>query len=290
MRRLSARKKRWAALLLCMMAVAAWCVFGSVYGLEVTNYVLSTPKLTAPIRVVQLTDLHNSEFGEDNARLVEMVRKQQPDIILLTGDMLNGDEPETQVAVSVIRQLTDVAPVYAALGNHEKANRKVFGTDVTALYEQAGAMVLELSYADVEVDGQTIRLGGVLGFCLSEEYLCTGEARAYEIEYLKAFQDTELLTILMCHYPLCWIENDNLEAWEIDYIFCGHVHGGQIRLPIIGGIYAPDQGLFPGRECGLYYSADRERVMVLSRGLGSRGVPRINNVPEIVVVDILPKR
>lgn len=278
------------ALLLAAAAVVFWWFYGSKYGLEVTNYAISTPKLSAPIRIVQLTDLHNSEFGEANGRLTRLVRKQQPDLIVLTGDMLNGDEPETEIAEALIRDLAQIAPVYASQGNHEKANRKLFGTDVQAVYEQAGAVWLERTYEDIQVNGQTIRLGGIMGYCLSEKYLQTGEARYDEIRYLKALQDTDLFSILLCHYPLCWIVNDNLEEWDIDCIFTGHVHGGQVRVPILGGVYAPDQGLFPGRECGLYYSLDRQRVMVLSRGLGSRGgVPRVNNVPEIVVVDILPQ-
>ena len=283
--------KRWlAAVLIALAAVAFWWLWGSKYGLEVTNYAITTPMLTAPIRVLQLTDLHNSEFGEENARLVQLVRKQRPDIILLTGDMLNGDERRTDIAETLIRKLTDIAPVYASKGNHEKANQKLYGTDMEALYEQAGAVWLERTYEDVEVNGQTIRLGGVFGYCLSEKYFRSGEAKPDEVAYLREFEDTELLTVLLCHYPLCWVVNDNLEEWDIDCIFTGHVHGGQIRLPLIGGVYAPDHGIFPGQLCGLYYSQDRERVMVLSRGLGSRGsVPRINNVPEIVVVDILPQ-
>ena len=288
---MSLGKKHLLAVLLAALALIAWGYFGSKYALELTNYVLSSPKLTAPICVVQLTDLHNSEFGENNERLVRMIQKQSPDVILLTGDMLNGDEPRTEVAVGLIEQLAEIAPVYASLGNHEKANENVYGTDVGALYAQAGAHVLERTYEDVEIGEQTVRIGGIYGYCLPEKYLRTREAREKEVEYLHDFQETDLLTLLLCHVPTSWIVNDNLEEWDVDVIFSGHVHGGQIRQPLIGGLYAPDQGLFPGRECGLFYSADHARVMVLSRGLGSRGeVPRFGNVPEIVVVDILPQR
>lgn len=291
MKRLSLGKKRLLVVLLAALALLAWCFLGSQYALEVTNYVIFSPKLTAPIRVVQLTDLHNSEFGENNERLVRMVGKQNPDLILLTGDMLNGDEPRTEVVTGLIEQLAAIAPVYASLGNHEKANENLYGTDVGALFAQAGAHVLERTYEDAEIGGQTVRIGGIYGYCLPEKYLRTREAREKEVEYLQVFQETDLLTLLLCHVPTSWIINDNLEEWDVDVIFSGHVHGGQIRLPLIGGLYAPDQGYFPGRECGLYYSADHARVMVLSRGLGSQGgVPRFNNVPEIVVVDILPKR
>lgn len=288
---MSLGKKRLLAVLLAILTLLAWGFFGSKYALELSNYVLSSPKLTAPIRVVQLTDLHNSEFGKNNERLVRMIQKQSPDVILLTGDMLNGDELRTEVAVGLIEQLAEIAPVYASFGNHEKANENVYGTDVGALYAQAGAHVLERTYEDVEIGGQTVRIGGIYGYCLPEKYLRTREAREKEVEYLHDFQQTDLLTLLLCHVPTSWIVNDNLEEWDVDVIFSGHVHGGQVRLPLIGGLYAPDQGLFPGRECGLFYSADHARVMVLSRGLGSGvGVPRFGNVPEIVVVDIVPQR
>ncbi|MBQ4264920.1 MAG: metallophosphoesterase [Clostridia bacterium] len=287
---MAVKTRRLAVFLVALLLMMQGFYFSSRDGLGITNYAISSPKIKQPIRIVQLTDLHNSEFGQDNARLIEMTRKQAPDIIVLTGDMLNGDERETQIPERLIEQLVKIAPVYASRGNHEKANSRVFGTNVMRLYEQAGATVLDSSFEDIEVNGQRLRLGGILGYCLAEPYLRTGEAKPEEIAYLRRFEDTELMTVLLCHYPLCWIVNDNLEQWDIDVVFSGHDHGGQIRLPWLGGIYAPDQGYFPGHECGLYYSADRQRVMVLSRGLGSRGnVPRMNNVPEIVVVDILPR-
>ena len=144
------------ALLLASLTLLAWGFLGSKYALEVTNYVLSSPKLTAPIRVVQLTDLHNSEFGENNERLVRLVKKQHPDVILLTGDMLNGRENETETAVNLVRRLTEVAPVYFSYGNHEVTHEQMFGRDLTALFEEAGATVLNRTYEDVTVNGQTI--------------------------------------------------------------------------------------------------------------------------------------
>lgn len=285
------KKRAFVGLLVIIAAWSCWGLLGSKYGLEVTNYVLSSPKLTAPIRVVQLADLHNSEFGESNERLVRMVKKQNPDLILMTGDMLNGREDETEIAVNLVRRLTGVAPVYFSYGNHEVTHERTFARDLTALFEEAGATVLDRTYKDVTVNGQTIRLGGIYGYCLPEKYYYSGEAKRWECEYLKEFQDTESYTLLLAHLPTCWIRNDNLDIWKIDCVFSGHEHGGQIRLPLIGGLYAPDQGFFPGRSSGIYASQDGKRAMVLSRGLGSGvGVPRFNNVPEIVVVDILPQR
>lgn len=288
---MSLGKKRLLAVLLAIVVVIAWGFFGSKYGLEVSNYVLSSPKLTAPIRVLQLTDLHNSEFGENNERLVRMVSRQRPDMILMTGDMLNGREDETEIAASLVRRLTEVAPVYFSYGNHEVTHERMFARDLTAIFEEAGATVLDRTYEDVTVNGQTIRLGGIYGYCLPEKYYSSGEAKRWECEYLKEFQDTESYTLLLAHLPTCWIRNDNLDIWQIDCVLSGHEHGGQIRLPWIGGLYAPDHGFFPGRSSGIYASQDGKRAMVLSRGLGSGvGVPRFNNVPEIVVLDIVPQR
>ena len=200
---MSLGKKRLLAVLLAIVVVIAWGLIRSKYSLELSNYVLSSPKLTAPIRVVQLTDLHNSEFGEKNERLVRMVSKQHPDVILLTGDMLNGREDETEIAVNLVRRLTGVAPVYFSYGNHEVTHERMFGRNLTALFEEAGATVLEGTYEDVTVNGQTIRLGGIYGYCLPEKYLRTGEAKRWECEFLKEFQNTESYTLLLAHLPTC---------------------------------------------------------------------------------------
>lgn len=287
------RKKVKRVILLIILILIIFTGFEyyiSTYCLTETNYSITSEKLDNSIRIVQLTDLHNSEFGSDNKRLVKKVAGQEPDFIVITGDLLNSSEVNTDIAVRLIENLSEIAPVYVSYGNHEKEYETAYGVDMAALFEQAGAKVPEYSYEDVEVNGQQLRLGGIYGYCIPEKFLETNEADPQECAFLAEFQNTDLYTILLCHMPYCWIANDGISEWDIDCVFAGHVHGGQVRIPFVGGLWAPDQGWFPGREAGLYYSDDGKKVMVLSRGLGStEKIPRFNNVPEIVVVDIVPE-
>ena len=275
-------------ILIALLVIGAVSTFQSHHTLSITNHTLASSKLTDSIRILQLTDLHNSEFGEENGELIELCDEQNPDIILLTGDLVNMDEPNTNIATVLISKLTNIAPVYVSLGNHELANEATFGNDLIKLYEQAGATVLEQDYIDISINDQDIRLGGIYGYCLPSKYLVTGEALPEECDFLYDFQDTEDCTILMCHMPVTWLINGSLEEWDVDYVFSGHAHGGQIILPFIGGMYAPDMGYFPGNLKGVFSSEDNSNHLILSSGLGSGTcVPRINNKPEIVVVDII---
>ena len=285
------RKRQKIALLGLLLSVIAFAISAvlSTYALAVSHYSVLSDRLTASIRIVQLSDLHNVEFGDRNERLTRKVAEQEPDLILITGDLLNLSEERTDIAEELIAGLSDIAPVYVSFGNHEVGYERDYGADLRAVYTAAGATVLEFDWEDVEVNGQTLRLGGLYGYCLPEELEKTGEARKSECDFLRDFQDTEDYTVLLCHMPVSWIQYGSLESWNVDCILTGHVHGGQVRLPWIGGLWAPDQGWFPGRECGLYWSTDGQRVMVLSRGLGNtERPPRLNNIPEILALDLLP--
>ncbi len=270
--------------LLTIISVISLCT--STHALTITTYQLSS-NIPTSLRILQLTDLHNSEFGANNSRLVAAVRAQSPDLILLTGDLLNSDEQRTDIATDLITQLCDIAPVYCSNGNHEVEYQEKYGVDVDELYREAGAVVLEKEYQDITVKNQMIRLGGIYGYCLPGD---TGEDWPEETAFLEDFQNTDLPTILLCHMPVCWMINGSLDEWNVDYVFSGHVHGGEVVLPFIGGLYGPDLGWFPGRMEGIFTSENKEKTLVLSRGLGtSERIPRFNNIPEIMVVDIQGK-
>lgn len=244
-------------------------LYESEYSLSSISYEVKADKIQKSIRLVQITDLHNSIFGDNNQNLLDLVAEQAPDLILITGDLLNSDESETDIATNLISGLGSIAPVYVSLGNHEVEYQQNYGIDITQLYEDTGAVVLDRQYQDLEVNGQKVRLGGIYGYCLPEKYLETNEANPEECAFLSDFQNTDLYTILMCHMPVCWLINDGLDEWDVDCVLAGHVHGGQVILPLIGGVYAPDMGWFPGKLQGLYSSEDGSSTMVLSTGLGN---------------------
>lgn len=287
------RRHKWAFVIIVLLLIGIMVernLYQSKYSLNYSSYQISSDKINTPVRILQLTDLHNNEFGENNQELIDRVASQSPDLILITGDLLNSDESRTDIATNLISSLCDIASIYISLGNHEVEYQQQFGTDIIRLYEDAGAVVLDRQYQDFEVNGQKLRLGGIYGYCLPAKYLETNEADPEECAFLSDFQNTDLYTILMCHMPVCWILNDGLDEWDVDCVLAGHVHGGQVVLPLIGGVYAPDMGWFPGKLQGLYSSTDGSSTMVLSTGLGNtESVPRFNNVPEVVTVDILPR-
>lgn len=222
--------------------------------------------------------------------LIDRIASQSPDLILLTGDLLNSGEPVTEIATNLISSLCEIAPVYLSLGNHEIEYQDNFGTDITQLYQDAGAIVLEHQYRDITVKGQSLRIGGIYGYCLPDKYLETEEADLSECMFLWDFENTDRYKILLSHLPIAWLKNDALEEWNVDCVFSGHLHGGQVILPGIGGVYAPDMGWFPGRLKGVFDSEDGKRHLVLSAGLGNTEViPRFNNIPEIVCVDLVPE-
>lgn len=250
--------------------------------LIVRQYTYRNPKIAAPIRTVQLTDLHNYQYGRDNQRLIAKIQKQKPDVIFMTGDMLNEDEDRTDIVLHLVREACAIAPVYFSLGNHEVGYEKTYGEgNLTEQLEAAGAVVLEKEYVDTKIAGQEVRIGGVYGYLLPEDWEDGSEQR-----FLEAFVQTDRLKILLSHVPEGLLLWKSMEYWDVDLVFSGHVHGGQVRVPFVGGLFDPEEGFFPAYTRGMFSCGNG--TMILSAGLGSsRGIPRVNNLPEIVVCDIV---
>ena len=282
-------------ILLILISIVTSLYF-SKYGLKVEEYDLKYEKAEASFKIVQLSDLHSASFGKDNGRLIEKVRGEKPDIICFTGDTVSSTDVDFSVATKLVGTLTEIAPVYVSLGNHETDLKKEELERFISEMVDAGATVLEKEYVDVKINGCDVRIGGTSGYGLwtgfwedsygknAEDYW--NDESFSEQKFLLDFQDTDAYKILLLHRPeaptLFWSDN----GWyDVDLVLSGHTHGGQVRLPFIGGLYAPEEGWFPKYEYGYFRKNDVD--IIISAGLGSgRTMPRFNNIPEIVSVTV----
>ena len=256
--------------------------------LSTVTYCVDT-NLPVPLRIVHLSDLHSCLYGAENETLVHMVSVQAPDLILMTGDMMDRSDDTPEVVCQLIEALSEIAPIYYSYGNHEYAWMEETGTNLTAALSEAGAIVLDVNYADILLKGQQLRLGGYHGYYRQPGMMgISPEQHQNELAFTEDFESTELYKILMCHIPTPWLDWEYMDKHPVDLVLSGHYHGGQICLPLIGGVYAPYVGLFPQYTEGMYVG--ETATVILSTGLGSSpGIPRINNLPQIVVVDLIPK-
>lgn len=249
----------------------------SYYG--ITFYQVSSDKISNPMRIVLLTDLHLREYGEENCDLIEDIKNLKPDLIALAGDMNNNYNKDYSVVVNLLKKLKeeDIAPVYYAYGNHEldyiynkdkKYDEDIRATGVTVLYNKA---------VGAEINGNTIRIGGLVSpFKTYEKYDAP--------RFIENFQQNEEFKLLLVHYPE-YFTNRFGDDLKVDMALCGHAHGGGIRIPALGALYAQTQGFFPELTEGVHTYG--ECSVVVSRGLGGRAaIPRINNRPELVVIDV----
>ena len=269
---------------------ALLCILLSNTHIRVVSYSISLENITFPVRVVLLSDLHDKSFGRENSRLIAKVQEQSPDAIFLDGDMIDrsADSADVQNLLRLIERLCEIAPVYFAPGNHEL---EYMQTDPTLLTQaaKAGAAVVNDSYVDVTIADQPLRIGGTMGhafyFGRSEEEFSASP----EYQFLKSFEETDVPKICLAHMPDTFIFNGAYDLWDVDLVLSGHTHGGLIRLPFIGGLYAPMQGWFPEYDRG-HYRLGEHMQMVVTSGLAGHGmIPRIHNPPEIVVIDLVPK-
>lgn len=277
------KRKYTVALLLLLAALALWIAWGNT-ALELNTYVISSshlPEAFSGFRIAHVSDLHNAQMGQNNQALLNMLEEAAPDIIVITGDLVDSRKTDISVAAAFAKAAVSIAPCYYVTGNHEARLADAQYTQLEAALMDAGVAVLHDSAVTLVREDASISLlgmddpsfGGDSGI-LSSFPGTTGETTFPP--------QANRFRILLSHRPELFEE---YVREGFDLVFSGHAHGGQFRIPFIGGIIAPNQGLFPKYDAGLYTQGTTN--MLVSRGIGNSLFPfRINNRPELLLVTL----
>lgn len=265
--------KKILILILIIIILIPFCLYQNKH-LVITTYTYESEKLGADLdgyRIVQISDLHNAAFGKENKKLLETIRSCSPDIIIITGDLVDSNHTNVERAVAFVKEAVKIAPVYYVTGNHEYWLDPSENEQMMQGILAAGAYDLDDEAVRIKKGDSSFLLVGLDDQHLSDETL----------KNLLQEQKNEL-SIVLAHEPQYLQNYANAEA---DLVLTGHAHGGQIRLPFVGGIVAPDQGFLPEYTSGQYNNTDTE--MIVSRGLGNSIIPvRLFNYPEVVCVEL----
>lgn len=280
MKNKSKRGKAAFILLLVLAVFTAWTVRGNV-TFEITHTETVSEKIPpqfSGFKIAHVSDLHNARFGKDNRRLIEALRREKPDIIAITGDLVDSQSTDIDGSVAFVRSAVKIAPCYYVTGNHDRWLKDEYFILEEKLLS-LGVTVLHGESITLDRNGEQITLLGVDDPLFSQ---INAPRRESDDAVLAEISESSKFQILLAHRP------ERFEIYKkhgIDLALCGHTHGGQLRLPFIGGIIAPDQGFFPKYDAGIYKDGGTE--MIISRGLGNSGVPlRVNDRPEIVIITL----
>ena len=280
------RKKKWilALLALILAVLIIWTVCGNT-ALEVNEYEIVSdgiPQNFEGFRIAHVSDLHNAEFGEGNEKLIQLLSQTDPDIIVVTGDLIDSRQTDIEIALEFARQSIKISPVYYVSGNHEARVREY--EELKMGLTDVGVIVLENQQVQIIREGESITLIGLDDPSFRTDYLF-GDAESVIKQAIADLQnESDDYRILLSHRPELF---DIYVDSGVDLVFSGHAHGGQFHLPFIGGLVAPNQGFFPKYDAGLF--SEGSTTMIVSRGVGNSIIPiRFNNRPEIVVAELKP--
>lgn len=260
-----------------------WTIWGNT-ALMVSKVSISSNRLPVAFsgfHIAHVSDLHNTEFGEKNINLLQMLSKSEPNIIVITGDLIDATHTDMDIALNFAEVANKIAPTYYVSGNHEASSSQY--KVLRAGLETIGVTVLEDDMIYLNREDESIALLGLADPKFTIRGDLFNEVPAMVSTKLKSLlENNQSYSLLLSHRPELF---ETYVACDIDLILSGHAHGGQFRLPLIGGVIAPDQGLFPKYDAGLYSEGNTN--MVVSRGLGNSIIPiRFNNRPEIVLIEL----
>lgn len=262
---------------------------------KIRRYRLSLPQLKdldSEKRVILLADLHNKVYGEDNEELFRSVRRERPDIILIAGDMIIGKkELCCKEAMEFVSRLTSVCPVYYSLGNHEQRMKENTGTQEGEAFrtyqdklKKAGVCFLENDGAECMLDRLKVQLHGLELPMPTYEKFKRHMVTAEDIRKCIGQADGACFQLLMAHNPVFF---PAYKAWGADLTVSGHLHGGIVRIPGLGGMITPQATLFPKYSGEM--TVEGNQAIVVSKGLGTHTINfRFCNHAEVVVIHLLP--
>jgi len=219
-------------------------------------------------------------------KIISQIKELKPDMILCVGDIIDDQTNDDKDMIQFLSSLTHISNVFMSIGNHEKDN--INSNEFIQKLINLGIKVLDKEYIDLNINGNQIRIGGLYdqAFSIDDgDITCASMHNSKTYQFLKDMTNTSRFQIMMSHRPDSFIYG-NAKNWNIDCIVCGHVHGGQVVLPFIGGLYAPEQGWFPQYDFGQYILGKSQ--FIITRGISSSGelLPRWNNPPEIVSITL----
>ncbi len=281
------RKPKKQFVLLCaltvLLALIIWTAWGNT-ALMVNTITVSSDRIPAGFsgyRIAQVSDLHNAEFGTENSKLLQTISDSTPNIIVITGDLIDMNHTSIDTALDFAKNAVQIAPTYYVSGNHEAGLSQY--DELKEGLKSVGVIVLEDEAIQLEHNDSTVTLIGLSdpNFAIRNDVF--DETPAMVSTKINGLLENENgYTILLSHRPELF---ETYVSCGIDLVFSGHAHGGQFRLPFMGGLVAPNQGFFPKYDAGLY--TDVNTNMVVSRGIGNSIIPfRFNNRPEVVLVEL----
>lgn len=284
---MTAKKKKLSVVLLTFVtfitALVLWILWGNT-ALELNTYTVKSDKIPEAFhgfRIAQVSDLHNTEIGKNNEKLISLLTEAKPDIIALTGDLIDSRKTDIDLAVDFAEKAAKIAPCYYVTGNHE-ARTPAVCSELKSRLEEKGIVILDNKKLSLKRGDSSISLVGLADPSYDAYLMYTDEETAAGSRLQELMIERDGYTVLLSHRPELFGLYSESGA---DLTLSGHSHGGQIRLPFIGGVLAPNQGFFPEYDGGFY--TDGATDMIVSRGIGNSIFPlRVNNRPELVIVEL----
>ena len=279
--------KKRKKLLISFIVLVVLLVFAYVQNnwLEVSHYAYKSaevPQEFVGFRIVQISDFHNATFGKDNEKLLAKIQELEPDMVVLTGDFVDSNHTNIVLSLDFAEKVAATYPTYYVTGNHENRLEESERTALLEGLENVGVICLSDEFVEIERGDSRITLIGLNDESLGGIKAKVTEETTDEAMLLTENDGTSGLQILLAHEPQ-YIEN--YSKYGVDLVFSGHAHGGQVRIPFVGGVVAPGQGLFPKYTEGVHKV--NETTLIVSRGLGNSIIRvRVFNRPEIVCVEL----